>query len=261
MYAVCQAERADAGAQLDRVRFAGAMHPAGNHTVHARMIRQATERFDDDVLTLPLLDVAGDADARRVAGDTEVVAYGRRRPSRAQPRFVDCVVDYPLVRRLHAVRMAMGQYRARHAHQRRRAPGAPTLARAVLLEALDVADDWPSREQAGEDAVEIGAQPVAEMNDVRALAANDACQPDRRRQLFGKEPCRLPSGAAHRARRSRPPVTVERVPLRQAPARNVVDAHVHPGPLLLDHLAFVQRQPDAEAIAVHTANQMIEAGQ
>src|SRR5262245_18408538 len=126
------------------------MHPAGDHAVYARMTGQATERFDDDVLALPLLEVAGDADAGHVPGDAEVVAYGSRRTARAQPRFVDGIVDHALVRRLHAVRMAMGEHRAGHAHQRRRTPGAPALTRAVLLEALDVADDRAPRQQAGE---------------------------------------------------------------------------------------------------------------
>ena len=93
---------------------------------------------------------------------------------RAQPGLVDGVVDDALVRRAHAVlRGSASSTACGHAHQRVGAPRRPAFAGAVLLEALHVADDRRARQQAGQDAVEVGAHAVAEMDDVGALAAND----------------------------------------------------------------------------------------
>ena len=107
MHTTGQPERRDAGPQLVGVALAGAVDAAGDHAVHGGMLAQPAERFDDDALALPLLNVAGDADARSVGRDIELAPHLGGRTLRPQPRLVHRVVDDARVRRLEAVGAAV----------------------------------------------------------------------------------------------------------------------------------------------------------
>ncbi len=236
---------------VDPLRVLGAapVHAADEEAAELREARaRARDRLDHEMLPLPVLDVPDDAGERRIGRDAELAPNGGATAGGERGR-VDAVVDGEEPARAQVPRAAVRLDLLGHADAGLEPAGGEALERADALEALLVAHDRDAAAARGDQAVQVRAQAVGEVDERRPLAPEELGERARAGahhavEVGGAEPHSAEPALAVRARRA-------------GERRQDVHGQAVGG----DVLRLVERQHGCEAGAVEPRDQVEDAGE